>query len=131
MKIAKQVACFFLTFAAPAHRYRSIKKSETENMFERLQKKWKVSGGRLALILCTFAIGGSATGFVGKKIMNALSIQQDWLWAVIYILLITIIWPLAVLIVSIPFGQFSFFTKYIKKIGVKMGIGQSRESGKS
>ena len=97
-------------------------------MFEGLQKKWKVSGGRLALILCTFAIGGSATGFVAKKIMNALSVQQDWLWAVIYILLITIIWPLMVLIVSIPFGQFSFFTKYIQKIGAKMGIGQSQES---
>lgn len=97
-------------------------------MFERLQKKWKVSGLHLALILCTFAIGGSATGFVGKKIMNALSIQQDWLWAVIYILLITIIWPLAVLIVSIPFGQFLFFTRYIKKIGMKLGIVKNRES---
>jgi len=98
-------------------------------MFDRLQKKWKVSGGRLALILCTFAIGGSATGFVGKKIMNALAVQQDWLWAVIYIVLITLIWPLAVLLVSIPFGQFSFFSKYIRKIGEKMGVGKSRESG--
>lgn len=92
------------------------------HMFERLQKKWKVSGLQLALILCTFAIGGSFTGFIGKKIMNSLNIQEDWLWAVIYILLITILWPLAVIVVSIPFGQFSFFTKYIRKIGVKMGF---------
>lgn len=98
-------------------------------MFEGLQKKWKVSGWRLALILCTFAIGGSATGFVAKKIMNVLSVQQDWLWAVIYILLITIIWPLAVLLVSIPFGQFSFFIRYISKIGAKIGIGRSQEPG--
>jgi hypothetical protein len=94
-------------------------------MFEGLQKKWKVSGFQLVLILCTFAIGGSATGFVGKKIMNALSIQQDWLWAVVYIILITIIWPLAVLIVSIPFGQFPFFRSYIRKIGAKMFGGKS------
>ncbi len=106
-------------------------------MFERLQKKWKVNGLQLALILCTFAIGGSATGFVGKKIMNVLAIQQDWLWAVIYILLVTIIWPLAVLIVSIPFGQFKFFTGYIKKMGEKMGLTKkgseigSRESEES
>lgn len=93
-------------------------------MFEGLQKKWKVSSGRLALILLTFAIGGSLTGFIGKKIMNALAIQQDWLWAVIYILLVTLLWPFAVLIVSIPFGQFSFFTNYIKKIGAKMGLGK-------
>jgi hypothetical protein len=91
-------------------------------MFEGLQKKWKVSGGQLLLILCTFAIGGSATGFVAKKIMNALSIGQDWLWAVIYILLVTIIWPLAVIIISIPFGQFRFFKNYIKKIGEKTGL---------
>ena len=92
------------------------------NMFEKLQKKWKVNGLQLALILCTFAIGGSATGFVGKKIMNVLQIQQDWLWAVVYILLITIIWPMAVLIVSIPFGQFRFFTNYIRKLGSKLGL---------
>ncbi len=97
-------------------------------MFEKLQQKWKVNTLQLVLIICTFAIGGSATGFVGKKIMNALAVQQDWLWAVIYILLITIIWPLAVILVSIPFGQFSFFIRYIKKIGVKMGLIKSQES---
>lgn len=96
-------------------------------MFDRLQKKWKVGGLQLFLILCTFAIGGSATGFAGKKIMNALSIQQDWLWAIIYILLVTLIWPMMVLIISIPFGQFRFFNSYIKKLGAKMGIGKSQE----
>ena len=96
-------------------------------MFDRLQKKWKVNGSQLVLILCTFAIGGSLTGFVGKKIMNVLSIQQDWLWAIIYILLITIIWPMAVILVSFPFGQFKFFINYIRKIGVKMGLVRSNE----
>ena len=96
-------------------------------MFEKLQKKWKVNGSQLVLILCTFAIGGSLTGFVGKKIMNVLSIQQDWLWAIIYILLITIIWPMAVILVSFPFGQFKFFINYIRKIGIKMGLVRSNE----
>lgn len=89
-------------------------------MFSRLQEKWKVSGFRLVLILCTFAIGGSATGWLGKKIMNGLTIQQDWLWAVIYIILMTLLWPLMVLIVSIPFGQFTFFRNYIRKLGEKL-----------
>ena len=97
-------------------------------MFNGLQKKWKVNGWQLALILCTFAIGGSATGYVAKKIMNVLPIQQDWLWAIIYILLITIIWPLAVIIISIPFGQFPFFRRYIKKIGAKLGIGKDPDA---
>ena len=91
-------------------------------MFSRLQQKWKVSGIRLALILCTFAIGGSATGWLGKKIMNWLAIQQDWLWGVVYIVLMTLLWPLMVLVVSIPFGQFNFFRNYIRKLGEKLNF---------
>jgi len=94
-------------------------------MLERLQKKWKVNGVQLILIIATFAIGGSLTGFAGKKIMNILSVSQDWLWAILYIIIVTLLWPLAVLLVSIPFGQFSFFKKYIRKIGAKMGIGSA------
>ncbi|MBS1758685.1 MAG: hypothetical protein JST23_01075 [Bacteroidetes bacterium] len=90
-------------------------------MFEKLQKKWGVSGIRLGLIIATFAIGGSLTGFVAKKIMNLLAINEDWLWGTLYILIVTILWPLGVLIVSIPMGQFSFFKKYIQKIGQKFG----------
>jgi len=98
-------------------------------MFEKLQKKWKVGGLQLALIISTFAIGGSVTGYAGKKIMNVLALQQDWLWTVVYIALITMIWPLAVLVISIPLGQFSFFLKYIRRIGTKIGVVKSRESG--
>lgn len=91
-------------------------------MFERLREKWKVNGWQLTLIICTFAIGGSLTGFLAKKIMNLLSLQQDWLWAILYILLITIIWPLMVVLVSVPLGQFRFFRSYIRKLGQKMGL---------
>ena len=97
-------------------------------MFEKLRKKWKVKGPQLALILCTFAIGGSLTGYVGKKIMNLLSINADWLWAIIYIILVTIIWPMMVLLVSIPFGQFRFFSNYTRKLGEKMGLLRSRKA---
>ena len=92
------------------------------NMFNRLQEKWKVKEGQMALIIATFAIGGSVTGYAAKKIMNELAIGQDWLWAIVYILLIIIIWPLAVLVISIPMGQFPFFINYIRKIGKKMGL---------
>lgn len=91
-------------------------------MFEKLRKKWKVNVLQLVLILCTFAIGGSLTGYAAKKIMNILTIEADWLWAIIYILLVTIIWPAMVLIISIPFGQFRFFSGYTRKLGQKMGL---------
>ena len=98
-------------------------------MFQRLQQKWKVNGIQLILIICTFAIGGSLTGYAGRKLMDLFTIEQKVLWVVIYIILITILWPLAVLLVSIPFGQFRFFLKYIRKIGMRVGIVESRESG--
>lgn len=135
MKILPAYDGFLLTFAGPLQSVSrfvivtQVRHSAAKNMFERLQQKWKVGGWQLFLILCTFTIGGSLTGFVGKKIMNALAIGQDWLWAVIYILLMTIIWPLMVIAVSIPFGQFRFFTGYIKKLGAKMGIGKSTGPG--
>lgn len=97
-------------------------------MFERLQKKWKVSGLQVALILCTFAIGGSLTGYTGRKIMGLFAIDQNWLWIIIYIILVTLLWPLAVLLVSIPFGQFPFFIKYLKKMGTRMGIVKVQKS---
>jgi hypothetical protein len=51
-----------------------------------------------------------------------LAIQQDWLWGVVYIILMTLLWPLMVLIVSIPFGQFNFFRNYIRKLGEKLNF---------
>ncbi|HKC37799.1 MAG TPA: DUF6787 family protein [Chitinophagaceae bacterium] len=91
-------------------------------MFEKLRQKWKVNVLQLVLILCTFAIGGSLTGYAAKKIMNILSIEADWLWTIIYILLVTIIWPIMVLIISLPFGQFRFFYNYTRKLGQRMGL---------
>ncbi|HET6724160.1 MAG TPA: DUF6787 family protein [Chitinophagaceae bacterium] len=96
-------------------------------MFEKLKQKWKVNMVQLVLILCTFAIGGSLTGLAAKKIMNLLPIGSDWLWAIIYILLVTILWPMMVLVVSIPFGQFRFFSNYTRKLGEKIGLLKTRK----
>ncbi len=94
-------------------------------MFSSLKKKWKVNGWQLALIITTFALGGSMTGYIGKKVMNLLSLQADWLWTLVYILLITLIWPMAVILLSIPLGQFNFFRKYIRKILSRFGLFKS------
>ena len=74
------------------------------------------------LILCTFAIGGSLTGWVGKKVMGLLAIEKGVVLVLVYILLVTLLWPIAVLLVSVFFGQFRFFVKYLRKIGRRMGM---------
>jgi hypothetical protein len=86
-------------------------------MFEKLQRKWGVNGLQLTLILVTFALGGSLCGYAGKKLLGLLAIESRALWLVAYIILITLLWPLCVLLISIPLGQYRFFIRYIKKIG--------------
>jgi uncharacterized membrane protein YoaK (UPF0700 family) len=89
-------------------------------MFNNLQKKWKVRGWQLLLILIVFALGGSLTGYIGKKLMSVFEIEILVLYIIIYILIVTLIWPFAVLLVSIPFGQFTFFRKYIAGMGTRL-----------
>ncbi|MBY0477246.1 MAG: hypothetical protein K2Q24_06345 [Chitinophagaceae bacterium] len=91
-------------------------------MFQRLRNKWKVSGWQLLLILCTFAIGGSLTGYAGKRLMPLFGIENPWIAVPVYILLVTLLWPMMVMLVSFPFGQFRFFSNYLRKMGKRMGL---------
>jgi formyltetrahydrofolate-dependent phosphoribosylglycinamide formyltransferase len=93
-------------------------------MFSRLQQKWKVSGWQLTLILCTFALGGSLCGYLGRLITQPLDIKNDLLSGTLYFLVITLLWPFCVLAISIPFGQFVFFRNYLRKIGSRFGMGK-------
>jgi folate-dependent phosphoribosylglycinamide formyltransferase PurN len=85
-------------------------------MFEKLKQHWKVNGVNLILIITTFALGGSLCGYAGRKLLALTNLDKGVVWVVLYIILITLLWPAAVLLVSIPLGQFSFFKKYIGKV---------------
>jgi hypothetical protein len=85
-------------------------------MFKKLQQKWNVNGLNLFLIITTFAIGGSLCGFVGRKLLGLTGLDKNFIWYILYVLLITILWPISVILVSIPMGQFAFFKKYLQKV---------------
>ncbi len=89
-------------------------------MLKRLQDKWKVNGWRVLLILVTFATGGSLTGLVGKKLMSLTGIENKVVYIPVYIIVITVVWPFLVLAVSIPLGQFSFFKRYLSRMGTRI-----------
>jgi len=97
-------------------------------MFDKLKARWKVNGLNLVLIIATFALGGSLCGYLGRKILLLTNIEKGALWLVLYIIIITLLWPLCVLLISIPFGQFIFFKKYLQKIWGKMS-GRSKNKG--
>ena len=83
------------------------------NMLKHLQRKWNVNGWRLLLIIITFAVGGSACGWLGRTLLKNLAIENKALWIIVYIILVTLLWPLCVLVISIPLGQFGFFRRYL------------------
>ncbi|MEP7110322.1 MAG: phosphoribosylglycinamide formyltransferase [Ferruginibacter sp.] len=89
-------------------------------MFEKLKHRWKVNGINMVLIICTFALGGSLCGFVGKKLLELTGMDKGFFLIPFYILLVTLLWPFCVLLISIPFRQFSFFIKYLTKIWKRM-----------
>jgi formyltetrahydrofolate-dependent phosphoribosylglycinamide formyltransferase len=104
-------------------------------MFERLKEKWKVNGWGLLIILLTFALAGTGTGYLGKLLMNALKVRIVWVYILIYVVVITFLWPFMVIITSLLFGQFHFFRNYLWRIwnmmtGLKKTDSQLDTSGK-
>lgn len=94
---------------------------EKKSWLQRLANRWKVrSILQVILILITFALGGSLCAFIGGKILPALQIEHRLLNGILYILLVTLLWPICVLLISIPFGQFTFFKEYLIKMGRRM-----------
>lgn len=91
-------------------------------MFDKLKKKWNVTGVQLVLILCTFAIGGSMDGYISRRIMTLIPLDKGVLWWVIYIVILTLLWPFCVLLISIFFGQFRFFKNYLARVARRMKL---------
>ena len=91
-------------------------------MFEKIKHRWHVNTLDLVLIICTFAVGGSLCGYLSKKIISLLTIEKGIIWVIIYFIILTLIWPICVLMISIPFGQLSFFKQYLYKMWKRMTV---------
>lgn len=89
-------------------------------MLEKLKERWKVNGLNLVLVISTFALGGSLCGYTGRKILELSTIEKGVFWVISYLVLITLLWPICVLLISIPLGQFSFFKIYLVKVWAKL-----------
>lgn len=96
-------------------------------MFKKWQNKWKVTGLQLALIITTFALGGSLCGYLGRMLLKSTPLEKGPLWITLYILLVTLLWPVCVLIISVPLGQFGFFKKYVGRIFSRFKLGPSQQ----
>ena len=93
-------------------------------MLDKLKARWKVNGLNLLLIISTFALGGSLCGYAGRRILLLTGLEKGFAWIVLYILLVTLLWPLCVLLISIPLGQFRFFRsgRWRRRRGANPGV---------
>lgn len=85
-------------------------------MFKSWKERWQVSWLQFALIITTFACGGSLCGVAGRKLLAVLDLEKGITYFIIYIITISILWPFCVLLLSIPLGQFIFFKNYLKRM---------------
>jgi len=59
----------------------------------KLQQKWGVGPVQFWLIMTTFALGGSLSGYLNKQILNLVFLEKNAAYWLIYPLLLTILWP--------------------------------------
>ena len=92
----------------------------------KLQQKWGVGQVQFWLIMTTFALGGSLSGYLNKQILNLVFLEKNAAYWLIYPLLLTILWPISVIFVSFLTGQFSFFKGYLGRIWGRLAGGSSK-----
>ena len=91
----------------------------------KLQQKWGVGQVQFWLIMTTFALGGSLSGYLNKQILNLVFLEKNAAYWLIYPLLLTILWPFSVILVSFATGQFAFFKGYLGRIWSRLSGGPS------
>ena len=91
----------------------------------KLQQKWGVGQLQFWLIMTTFALGGSLSGYLNKQILNLVFLEKNAAYWLIYPLLLTILWPFSVILVSFATGQFAFFKGYLGRIWSRFSGGPS------
>jgi len=93
-------------------------------MLKNLQRKWKVGPTQLLLILCVFAITGTTTAYISRSIVRWLQLEESSFYLRLLVRLIILLfgYQVLILLIAIPFGQFSFFWNYEKKILRRIGL---------
>ncbi|MEO6135961.1 MAG: DUF6787 family protein, partial [Ginsengibacter sp.] len=92
-------------------------------MLKKLKQHWAVSTNELILILCTFAVTGTLTAWLSKKVTEWLSIDPyGFAWWAAKIIVLIFGYQVIILIVGFCFGMFSFFWRYEKKILSRFGV---------
>lgn len=92
-------------------------------MLPRLKKHWEVNTKGLILILLTFAVTGTLTAWLSKKVAHWVQLEQyGFAWWTTKIVILIFGYQILILIIGYCFGMFSFFWEYEKKILRRLGL---------
>jgi hypothetical protein len=93
---------------------------EKKNWFQKLEDRWEVKGWKqISIIFIVFAITGSSSVFIGKKLMFLLGITPEtdpWLRIPLRIFLVFFVYQFLLVWIGFLFGQFKFFWAFEKKM---------------
>ncbi len=92
---------------------------------KKLQEKWGLAPVQFWLVILTFALGGSLSGRLCSFLLKMVFSEKNWVFWLVYPIVLTILWPFSVLFVSLLTGQFRFFKGYLGRVGAKLvgGLG--------
>ena len=93
-----------------------------------LKQKWGVkSNFQLVIIIIVFAITGSTSAWVTRPILAYIGIDKTTMNPFIYwplsILLILPVYKVLLIVIGTIFGQYRFFSQFVKKMLIRMRLG--------
>jgi len=88
-----------------------------KSFLRKMQFKWKVSPRDTILILTVFAITGTTTAWLSRFITRYLvPTGEGFLFWTVKLTIILLGYQLLLLVISVPFGQFPFFRRYLTRL---------------
>ena len=94
---------------------------------EKLKKRWGIeSNWQVVVILIVFAVTGSTASYIGKPILEFLSITPNTFNSFVYwtirIIILFIMYQFLLIFFGWVFGQYKFFWNFEKKMLSRMGF---------
>jgi|SRR5690554_560531 len=94
----------------------------------KLKERWGITSNfQLVIIFIVFAITGSTSAWVTRPILAFIGIEKDTMNPFIYwplsLLLILPVYKILLIIIGTIFGQYRFFSQFVKKMLINMRLG--------
>ncbi len=95
---------------------------------KKLKERWQIkSNFQLVIIFIVFAINGSLSAKIGQLLMSLFGLFKENLnlivFYLIFIIIVTLIYPFLLIANGFIFGQFEFFFRFSRKMLQHLGLG--------